>query len=137
MLHEKSNITVSFRKDLNFKKKWLLKKRFGLNVAKQNTKSNIRTLYNFRRLYTGCSVKEAILLLLSRDTLNFKNKWLLQKHFKWIVRNQNKKIESRHYTFWHCYIHGDPWKNIYSFFFHRVPKIVKINYFCTCSLGSS
>ena len=48
-----------------------------------------------------------------------------------------KKTESEHYTFWNCYMKGAPRKKQYCFFFSGAPKITKINYFCTCSLGRS
>ena len=50
---------------------------FTLGLTWQNkiNKTSIRALYIFKLLYTWCSTKE--LLLLSRSTWNFKNKWLL------------------------------------------------------------
>ena len=47
---------------------------FGLGVANQNQKTKIKTLYILKMLHTGCSMKEAILLLLSRSTYNFQKK---------------------------------------------------------------
>ena len=54
-----------------------------------------------------------------------------------MVGNQNKKIESGHYTFSNCYMQGAPWRKQFRFFFHGAPKITKINYFCRCSLVRS
>ena len=47
--------------------KWLLHMHFGLVVANQNQKTKIKTLNNVKTLYAGCTMKEAIPLLLSRS----------------------------------------------------------------------
>ena len=72
------------------KKERFLQHFWGI-VANQNKKTRIKTLYILKLLYTGCSTKKAMSLLLLRSTENVKNKWLLQKHFGWVVVNQNRK----------------------------------------------
>ena len=37
--------------------------------------------------------------------------------------NQNKKLESGHYTFWKCCKQGAPQRKQYHFFFPETPKI--------------
>ena len=64
----KKQYNCFFHERPKFQEKMTFEKAFWIKCGKKNTKSNIRALYNFRRLYTGCSAKEAILLLLSRDT---------------------------------------------------------------------
>ena len=46
-------------------------------------------------LYSGCSMKEAISLLLSRGTSFFNNKCLLHLQFGLIVANQNQNTKTR------------------------------------------
>ena len=44
-----------------------------------------------------------------RGAHKISKKWLLQVHFGLIVAKQNKKkLEWEHYTFWKCYIQGAP-----------------------------
>ena len=75
------------RSTWNLKDSRLLQMHFGLIVANKNKKTSIRTLYILKMLHTRCSTKEAIKLLPSRSTLNFKNKWLLHMHFRLKVAN--------------------------------------------------
>ena len=53
----------------NFKKKLLLQIHFGWSVANENKAIRIKTLYILEILYTGCSSKEAVLLLILWSTL--------------------------------------------------------------------
>ena len=46
-------------------------------------------------LFTGCFMKEAILLLLSWSTYYFNNKLLLHLQLELIVANQNQKTKTR------------------------------------------
>ena len=75
-----------------------------LLVSNQNKKTKIMILYLLKILHTGCSTKEAITLLPSQSTWNFKRKWFSYIHFRWIAANQNNELESGHYAFWKCYI---------------------------------
>ena len=120
MLHERSNIAASLAEHLQFQEKWLLHKEFEWIVANQDTVQKmklsikdffgkcdqIRTLCNekeklesedhtFWKCYIGYSIKEAISLLLLWSTKNFNKKVPLQKHFGWIVVNQNRETRIR------------------------------------------
>ena len=69
---------------------------FTSGEARKNmNKTIIRTLYILKMLYTGCSMKEAILLLLSWGTYYLNNRWLLHWQFGLIVANQNKRTKTR------------------------------------------
>ena len=65
----------------NFLNKWLLYVNFGWTVANRDQKTKIRRIYILKMLYTWCSTKEAVSLLLSRSTWNFDNKCLSYIHF--------------------------------------------------------
>ena len=82
-------------------------------------------------LYTGCFTKEAILLLLSRTTENFKKNWLLHMHFGVIVTYWIREIESGHFTFWKCYIQGGPRTKQFNCLLCGAPKIKKRRNFST------
>ena len=76
----------------------------------------IRKLCILKMLYTGCSMKETILQLLSRSTYYFNNNGLIVQiglivaiQFGLIVANQNKKLKQGHYTFWKCSILDATW----------------------------
>ena len=87
-------------------------------------------------LYTGCFTKEAILLLLSRTTENFKKNWLLHMHFGVIVTYWIREIESGHFTFWKCYIQGGPRTKQFNCLLCGAPKIKKRRNFSTFLVNS-
>ena len=68
MLHERSNITASFVEHLEVHANLTLTHAFWINNDKSNKTTRIRTTYLLKMLYTGCSMKEVITLLLSWST---------------------------------------------------------------------
>ena len=68
MLHERSNITASFAKHLEIHENLTLTHALWISDDKSNKTTRIRTTYLLKMLYTGCSMKEVITLLLSRST---------------------------------------------------------------------
>ena len=64
----------------SFKNKWVLQMEYGKALTNQNQETRIRRLYALKMLSTRFYSKEAISLLLSRSTWNFKIKWFVHKH---------------------------------------------------------
>ena len=60
-------------------------------VVNQIRKTRIKKLYNLKLLYTGCSAKDPITLLLSRSTCNFKKKWLIYIFLRSKVAEQQQQ----------------------------------------------
>ena len=77
----------------NFKKSWLLQMHIGLIVVNWNQKTRIRILSILKLLCTGCSTKDAISLVISWSTWNFRIKSLLYTDFGSMLPNQIKKLE--------------------------------------------
>ena len=81
----------------NFKNKQLLQKQFAWIVVKENKKTRVRTLNIWKLLYTGCSTKEVISLVLSQIMKNFKNEWPLYIHL-WFLANRRKSKLKKYIT---------------------------------------
>ena len=104
-------------------------------MANQNEKIKIKTLYFLKMLYTGCFIKEAILLFISWSTIISRKKdfYTFTSVQKW--QNKINKLELGHSRFSNCYIQGTPRKKQYHCFFRRTPKISRINDFYRSILG--
>ena len=85
---------------------------------KWNAVARYVTFCSLKMLGTGCSSKVAILLLLSKNTKNFKNKLPLDSGFTLRFR-----------TFWKCFVQFAPRKELYYCFFPKAPVISRTNLF--------
>ena len=95
------------------KNKWVLHILVGWIVANQNKSVRIRTLNILKTLYTGCSTKDAIKLLLLRNTKVSRE--ITFTHSLWVNGDKSKEmqLELGYCSFWNCYIQGTPrWSNI-------------------------
>ena len=75
-------------------------------MEKQNQKTKITTLHILERLYTKCSMKEVIWVLISKATKISKK--VTFTHAFWVNSGRSKweKLKSGHYTSWKWYIEG-------------------------------
>ena len=89
VLHERNNILFSFAEHINYKNKLLLHRLFEQVTTNQNKNPSIRTLNISNFLYTWCSRKNAITLVLSRSTQNFKK--MTFTHSSWLNSCKSKQ----------------------------------------------
>ena len=98
-------------------------------MANQNQKNKIRTIYILELLPTECSTKEAIKLLPSRSTWNFKNTWLLYINVGHIMTNQNQKTKIRALYILKMLYTGCSTKEATSLLLSRNTQNIKKNWF--------
>ena len=132
-----SNITTSF---VQLGKMWRMNDLYAYILSKQWEIKKKKKLesghYTFRNCYAECSTEEAIILVLSWATKNFRKNSLLQIHFGWIVANQNKKTRIRDlYVLILLYTRCSRKKQYY-YFFHGARKISKRKIFTALWVNS-
>ena len=72
VVHERSNITASFAERLEVQENLTFKHTLWINTGKSKQKNWNQDNIHFELLYTWCSTKQTISLLLSRSIQNFK-----------------------------------------------------------------